>query len=296
MDTKELSCFIRCCEEKSINKAAKQLFITPQGLSKIIRNLEDEFHTRLFDRTPQGITPTESGEYLYRQSRGLFIKLEEIKTGMERLQERGRKIRIGFSCGVLQVLPFAGIEQCKKEHPERTILWEESSNDEIKARLQRGELDLAFVVGHFPTAGIYAQEIFSTKLYAVVYEGHRLFSRKKLRIADLKDEPLITLNEKYQCYYSLANRFHDLGFSPNIVIKTVESSLIYRLCEAETGIGIDVNIHDPKELVPHLRYIEIEDTLPWNIYVTCRSEDSAAPWIREILQYMRENRRGMEAQ
>lgn len=40
MDTKDLTCFIKICEEKSINKAASQLYITPQGLSKVIRNLE----------------------------------------------------------------------------------------------------------------------------------------------------------------------------------------------------------------------------------------------------------------
>ena len=45
MDTKDLRAFLRVYEEKSVNKAAKQLFITPQGLSRVIHNLETDLDT-----------------------------------------------------------------------------------------------------------------------------------------------------------------------------------------------------------------------------------------------------------
>lgn len=63
MDTRDLRCFRLVYEEGSINKAANQLFITPQGLSRIIRKLEDEFQTSLFKRTTSGTIPTKSGDY-----------------------------------------------------------------------------------------------------------------------------------------------------------------------------------------------------------------------------------------
>ena len=65
MDTKDLRAFLRVYEEKSVNKAAKQLFITPQGLSRVIHNLETDLGTTLFTRTPGGMLPTDSGVYLY---------------------------------------------------------------------------------------------------------------------------------------------------------------------------------------------------------------------------------------
>ena len=69
MDLKELRYFIRVYEEKSINKAATQLFITPQGLSKMIQHLEEDLHTKLFIRSMKGMEPTESGN--------LFLKRKE---------------------------------------------------------------------------------------------------------------------------------------------------------------------------------------------------------------------------
>ena len=68
MDTKDLRCFRQVYEDRSINQAAKQLFITPQGLSRIITKLEGELQAPLFERTPTGMVPTESGHYFYEHS------------------------------------------------------------------------------------------------------------------------------------------------------------------------------------------------------------------------------------
>ena len=58
MDTKDIRCFCRVYEERGINQAAKQLFITPQGLSRIITKLEAELQTTLFERSVRGLCPT----------------------------------------------------------------------------------------------------------------------------------------------------------------------------------------------------------------------------------------------
>jgi len=50
-------------------KAAGELFITPQGLRRIIRKLEYEFQAVLFERTSTGTIPTEYGDYLYTHRR-----------------------------------------------------------------------------------------------------------------------------------------------------------------------------------------------------------------------------------
>ena len=57
MDTRDIRCFRLVYEERSINKAAHQIFITPQGLSRIIVKLENELQTQLFQRTANGQFP-----------------------------------------------------------------------------------------------------------------------------------------------------------------------------------------------------------------------------------------------
>ena len=76
----------------------------------------------------------------------------------------------------------------------------------------------------------------------LVYSEHPYYDRKEISIEDLKQQKLISLNEKYFIYHSLNQRCQDFGFSPDIVIHTMESSLIYRFCQQKMGIGIDADI------------------------------------------------------
>lgn len=75
MDTKDIRSFRLVYEERSVNQAAKQLFITPQGLSRIIHKLEEELQIVLFERTKGGMVPTECGGLFLRTESGIIISI-----------------------------------------------------------------------------------------------------------------------------------------------------------------------------------------------------------------------------
>ena len=62
MDIRDLKVFQMIAFEKSVSKAAKKLYMTPQGVSKILKNLETEMGSQLFVRDKNGMHLTESGE------------------------------------------------------------------------------------------------------------------------------------------------------------------------------------------------------------------------------------------
>jgi DNA-binding transcriptional LysR family regulator len=62
MNTRNFKCFQVVYEERNLQVAAGKLFLSPQGLSKIIKNLEEEVATPLFFRSKEGVVPTESGK------------------------------------------------------------------------------------------------------------------------------------------------------------------------------------------------------------------------------------------
>ena len=99
----------------------------------------------------------------------------------------------------------------------------------------------------------------------LVYSEHPYYDRKEISIEDLKQQKLISLNEKYFIYHSLNQRCQDFGFSPDIVIHTMESSRIYRFCQQKMGIGIDADIHHDPKLLESLHKISIKDAIPWKI-------------------------------
>lgn len=308
MDTKDIRFFMRVYEERSINRAAKQMFITPQGLSKIIHNLEEELEASLFERTSNGMNPTESGTYFYENSRLILDKIDETKIGIRQIRDRKRKLVMGFSCGVLNVFPLqkleeyqygssfqttcgggnaqgaCGRQECKGEHAHIEVQWEEFSNQEVMDKVLKGSIDMGFVVGPVTEHGLWSRELFQKKMNAVVYEGHPFFHRESLSIRELQGEPLITLNEKYYSYHSLLQRCHDFGFTPSIVMKTMESKIIYRFCKRKMGLGIDVNIHQDDIAMEGLHLIELHDSIPWKISMVIRDDRKEEDAIGSIAE------------
>ena len=56
MEIRKLECFLKVCETGSISGASEQLYISQQGISRIISSLEKELGTVLFIRSRQGVS------------------------------------------------------------------------------------------------------------------------------------------------------------------------------------------------------------------------------------------------
>lgn len=274
MDTRDLCYFRLVYEERSINKAAGQLFITPQGLSRIIGKLEGELQSKLFVRTANGTQPTQAGDYLYTQSQELLYQMESLKQKMQQLNNKQVCLRIGFACGSLNVLHLEKLLQIAALYPQLQLQWQEMENQEVIEKLRNGALEAGFIIGSNACAELAAETVYTGAMTALVYEGHPYYERKMLYIKDLQDEPLITLNQKYACHHNLLQRCNDFGFVPNIAISTMESSLIYDFCEKQIGIGIDADIHPTGKLPSGLHKIPILDAIAWRISLVYRKNDN----------------------
>lgn len=57
-------------------------------------------------------------------------------------------------------------------------------------------------------------------------------------IQNLQEQPLISMNQKYSSYHNLIQCCSDFGFMPNIVLCTMENSLIYRFCQEKIELAL----------------------------------------------------------
>ncbi len=266
MDTKNLSCFVRCYETRSLNRAAEDLFITPQGLGKAIDKLENELEVKLFDRTRKGLIPTKAGSRLYSSSQELLENYRSLKLELRRIEQSDQRLSIGMACGVMNVFNYDRLSELFSGMNYDSIELEEDFDESIKRKIMNGELDLAFITGSVPkNSNLKSKRLFTRKLSAIVYSGHRFYDQKSITMNDLKGEKLITMNEKFNIYHSIFHRCDELGFVPDIAIKSMESASIYTYTAKGKGIGIDVNIHGENAIIMGLRSIEISDSIPWKI-------------------------------
>src|SRR5882672_5404675 len=67
--SRQLRAFLLVAQHRNFTRAAAALFITPSGLSVLIRELERQLGFRLFDRTTRQVAPTVQGEELLAVAR-----------------------------------------------------------------------------------------------------------------------------------------------------------------------------------------------------------------------------------
>ena len=263
MDTKHLEYFRSVYEEKSIHAAAKKLFISPQGLGKIIQNLEAEFGTTFFNRTKNGVFATKSGDLFYEQCVKICKDLQLLQSRMERIEE-DRLLRIGFATGTLQLFPLNILYQFIEMHQEIQIHWCEYSNQILIQKILSSEIDYGFVVGN-AHAGNLAQKLRCVcPVVLLVYEGHPLYNEKVISLDMLRNENLILMNESFQIYHDfiVACRIH--GFAPKVIAKTMDGGTLYRLCTEKLGLAVTPLF--PMQNYLHVKAISLAGDYTWEIY------------------------------
>jgi len=79
LNTNDLKYYLAICQERSFAQAAKRLFLTQQGVGKIMKRLEDELGVTLLLRTPAGIEPTACGRLLEQRAQYIVDYLESME-------------------------------------------------------------------------------------------------------------------------------------------------------------------------------------------------------------------------
>ena len=281
MNTKNFKCFQTVYEERNLQKAAGKLFLSPQGLSKIIKSLEDEVGTPLFIRSKEGLIPTESGKVFYEKSKLLNRDLNDLFASIDALNSREARFQIGFSSGTLRALDVSVIRKIMAEHSEIVASWHERSNDTVMKQVLHNEVGFGFVIGQPSHQELKCCKIKSIDVVLYVYREHPLWDAGEVDLTAIKEEPLISMNENYHIYHDVIAACQMNGFHPNIIAKVSEGESIYQLVKNQIGIGISPRFFPDNEEV---RAIPIRDAYTWDIYGIYRCD---APDLEVIEKFLR---------
>lgn len=286
MNTNDLNYFKIVYEEKGISQAAKRLFITPQGLSKTIKNLENEFGTVLFVRTQKGMKPTKSADFIYGKVEMMSQQLDDIENGIKQLENKGKSLKIGCAVGVMNAMPFQMIIDFMELYPEIEVQWCEYPNQQVKEKILNYSIDFGFIVGDYLDKQVIAKKITSRKIILLVYEEHPFFKKKIINIPMLKTEKLVTMNEQYNMYHEFMKVCMHHEFVPNIVGKTADSGFLYRLCKQKVGLAVDTDFAIENLKLEGVRAIPFQEKLMWNVSSVYRKDNKSTSTVRLFEKYI----------
>lgn len=130
-------------KNESFSRAAKALFMTQPAVSQSIAQLERELDTRLFNRTPKGVTPTTEGSLLleYVNSAINLIEIGEEKIAEFKNLTTG-ELRIGVGDTISKYFLLPQLEAFRNRYPNVKLKIENGTTDALISFIKSGEVDL----------------------------------------------------------------------------------------------------------------------------------------------------------
>lgn len=153
--SRQLRAFLLVAQHQNFTRAAEALFITPAGLSVLVRQFEDQLGFRLFDRTTRHVALTNEGKELLP---AVQHSLEELESAMSRAGTRVKNASQTLSIGAghlvaAYILPQA-IKEFRSRRPELRINVVDDDPVGTLQKVRAGALDMG--IGSFtrPAAGV----------------------------------------------------------------------------------------------------------------------------------------------
>ena len=249
MTVKELEEYQVICRKGSLNKAAKELFMTPQGLGRMLKNLEEELECTLMNRGASGLELTESGRYLLEYARQMTSDYENLKEKIESLQDNDcGSIDLLMAYDMIRIFDPECFRDFRKHYPSIALSYREYPAKVTEQMLLEGKGTAAISVGPFGTESFYGQPLLSCPLSMVAYEEHPLCAKTEITVADLNEEPLFLENNSFKIQEFVQDRCWTRGFEPNIVYEASGFDICCKMVRMKKGITIlpDIIYQDMK--------------------------------------------------
>lgn len=241
IELRHLRYFLAVAEDLHFRKAAERLYISQPGLSRQIKQMEDDLGVKLFERNNRKVALTPAGTYLKQEVAMVIKNLEEVLQHAKLLEEgKEGSIKLGYVGSAMQnVIPELLIK-FRETHPTiRFSLTEMDNTGQVKALLAK-DIDVGFVRLNQVPEGLELRPVLNDTFTLVLPANHPLDAYSFESLDQLKDEEFILFEKNYSpVYYErVLSVFEHAGFSPRVSHYTVHANTIFRLVENHFGVSI----------------------------------------------------------
>ncbi len=238
MADKRLQVFHTVAKMLSFTRAAEVLHMTQPAVTFQIRQLEEQFNTRLFDRTHNRVMLTTAGERVYQYAQRILELYDELEGCVKEMTgEEGAVLTIGASTTVAEYMLPVLLGKFKLTHPEIGLSLKVSNSESIVAMVADNAIDLAIVEATVQNRHLLVEICRHDQLVVIAPPGHDLCKQPSVTADQLARYPFICREEgsgtrgvveayleEYLAANQCLNVCLELG-SPETIKGAVEASL-----------------------------------------------------------------------
>ena len=245
MELRHLRYFVAVAEEENVSRAALKLHVSQPGLSRQIRDLEDEIGFQLFERSAKALrlTAAQGKVFLTGAARCVLQHAEDaVKKARAAAGGTQGEIHVGYAPSLtVQILPTM-LRVFQGEFPRVRVSLHDLSSEEMLDQLGTRKLQVALTVR--PPAkllrGLSFAELARYAMVVAVAPNHPLAKLKAATLQQVAPEPLIGLNRKDypEAYVETKRLFVAVGLKPNFAEEHEGGTGIIAAVEAGRGIAL----------------------------------------------------------
>ncbi len=193
---KDLRYLVAVADQRHFGRAAAQCFVSQPTLSAQLKKLEESLGVQLIERAPNNVSLTEAGEQIVARARGILEATDEVVTlARSQRDPLAGRLRVAFLPTIGPYLLPHVAPAVRKALPRLELRLYEYQTDPMLEKLHAGELDVGVLALPVELAGLEARELYREPFTVALPERHALAARESVRVADLKGETLLLLEE-----------------------------------------------------------------------------------------------------
>jgi DNA-binding transcriptional LysR family regulator len=196
MADRRLQVFHTVARLLSFTKAAETLHMTQPAVTFQVRQLEEYFNTRLFDRTHNRISLTEAGRKVFEYADRIFELYAEMENSVREMTgEISGALTIGASTTIAEYMLPTLLGDFKDRYPDVAIHLKVSNSEGIVSMVENNTIDLGVVEAPVANKSLVVEVCKRDQLVAIVPPGHPLAAEGTVTIACLLEHPFICREE-----------------------------------------------------------------------------------------------------
>ena len=171
--------FLEVVDSGSLTVAAQKLHVSPSAVSRMIRKLEEEHQTLLFERHARGMVLTEAGRLLKAYGRRASLEAERTRAEIRDLSHVGQRL-----------IRISANQAFGRELLPRVIGQGRAAELLYTGRVREGEDDIGVSYNLSPPQGVHIQYARRMPVFAMMAPDHPLAGRPTLWMREIGDHPV----------------------------------------------------------------------------------------------------------
>ena len=243
MADRRLQVFYTVARLLSFTKAAETLHMTQPAVTFQVRQLEDHFDTRLFDRTHNRVALTEAGRKAYEYAEEIFSLYAEMENTVKELTgDVSGALTMGASTTIAEYMLPALLRGFTMEFPEINLRLKVSNTEGIVSMVENSMIDLGVVEGPVSNKNLLVEVCRIDQLVVVVPPGHPIASRESISMEEVMEYPFICREEGSGTRDVIMDHMVGLGLDRNNLNVSLELGSPESIKGAvEAGMGISIS-------------------------------------------------------